>query len=137
MNQATDYGFRVMLYLATLPPGTVVSGQMLASSQSIPERFILKIMHSLVKAGMIRSHRGANGGFSLARPAGEITLLEVITALEGPIALHRCLGERTACNRHCTEECPVHKALALIQDQMVAGLRALNFAALAEQCRKK
>lgn len=134
-NQATDYAFRTVLHLAALPAGTVVAAQTIADEEKIPVRFLLKIMRSLTAAGIVKSYRGVVGGYGLGRQAGEITLLDVIEAMEGPIAIHRCLAERTACNKHCTEECPVHRNLAIIQDQFVAALRSLDFATLVAQHR--
>ncbi|MDT8900476.1 RrF2 family transcriptional regulator [Anaeroselena agilis] len=137
-NQATDYAFRAMLHLAARPPGSIVSIQQLAASEAIPPRFLQKITRPLGKAGLIRSHRGVEGGFALARPAEEISLLDIITAVEGKLVVHRCLAEREACNKHCTEECPVHATLARLQAQLVAGLRQANLAALvAEQRGRK
>ncbi len=130
LNQATDYAFRAVLHLASLPAGAVVSARELAEAQAIPPRFVLKIMHALTRAGLVESRRGPAGGFGLARPAAEISLLDVIEALEGPVAIHRCLAEREACNKHCTSECPVHAALRGLQDGLVAGLRRATFASL-------
>lgn len=136
-NQATDYAFRTVLHLASLPSGTVEAAQTIAAQEKIPVRFLLKIMRSLTAAGIIKSHRGVVGGYRLGRPAAEITLLNVIEAMEGPIAIHRCLAERTACNKHCTEECLVHRNLAIIQDQLVAALQALDFATMSRQGRRR
>lgn len=133
LNQATDYAFRAMLHMGGLAPGTVVSTQTLAENEAIPPRFLLKIMRSLHQAGLIHSHRGAEGGFSLARPAGEISLLDIIEAMEGPVAIHRCLGDRESCNKHCSHECPVHATLAKLQEQLVAGLRQATLLSLVEK----
>ena len=62
LNQATDYAFRMVLYLASLPEGTKITGAALAEKQNIPERFLLKIMRSLTKAGIMKSYRGVEGG---------------------------------------------------------------------------
>jgi Rrf2 family protein len=136
LNQATDYAFRAMLHLAHLPQGSIASTQTLAESEAIPQRFLLKIMRALNQAGLIKSYRGVEGGFALARPAADISLLDIITAMEGPVAIHRCLGEREACNKHCSHECPVHATLRRLQDELVAGLGAATLAALVEQKRK-
>lgn len=132
LNKATDYAFRAVLYMAALPPGAVAGSRELAEKQAIPPRFVLKIMHLMIKAGLVVSRRGAEGGFSLARPAEEISLLDVITAMEGRVALHQCLAEREACNKHCTAECPVHRRLAELQAALVSGLGATTFAELAK-----
>ncbi|MBP2662676.1 MAG: cymR 2 [Firmicutes bacterium] len=131
LNQATDYAFRVVLYLARLPIGEVASGLIIAESQNIPRRFLQKIMRLLAAAGLVKSYRGAVGGFALARRAEAITLYDVIVAMEGPLGIHRCLTDRSVCNRHCGEECPVHQALAATQDRLAADLAEVTFAALA------
>jgi Rrf2 family protein len=133
LNQATDYAFRAMLYLAQLPPDAVVKAQVLAEAEVIPMRFLLKILHSLVRAGLVISYRGSEGGFMLAKPATKISLFDVITAMEGPVTIHRCLIEREACNKHCSQECPVHESLHELQDQFVEGLRKITFASLVNR----
>lgn len=70
LNQATDYAFRAVLYLAQLPPGEVVEAQVIARHEGIPMRFLLKILRLLTKAGIIYSYRGVGGGYALARPPG-------------------------------------------------------------------
>jgi len=132
-NQATDYAFRVVLHLACLPQGAIVNGQTLAEKEKIPQRFLLKIMRSLTAAGIIKSYRGVDGGFALAQNADRITLLAVIEAMEGKVAVHRCLNERDACTKFCTHECPVHHALAGVQAQFVTSLGSINFAELARK----
>lgn len=135
LNQATDYAFRVVLYLAGLPPGEVVSGVIIADRQNIPHRFLQKIMRLLAAAGVVKSFRGVVGGFSLAKAPAEITLYDVIVAMEGPLGIHRCLADRKACNRNCGQECPVHQALAGIQDRFAADLASVTFAALAAKSK--
>ena len=83
LNQATDYAFRMVLYLASLPEGTKITGAALAEKQNIPERFLLKIMRSLTKAGIMKSYRGVEGGFALQRAPKDITLFDIIDAVEG------------------------------------------------------
>lgn len=136
LNQATDYAFRAMLHMSELAPGTIINTQVLAESEAIPPRFLLKIMRALQQAGLIRSHRGVEGGFTLARSAGEISLLDIIEAMEGPVAIHRCLGDREACNKHCTNECVVHATLGRLQDQLTDGLRRATLLSLQAEKRK-
>ena len=130
LNQATDYAFRVVLHLAGLPLGTIVNGQTLAEKEHIPQRFLLKIMRSLARAGLVKSHRGADGGFALNKPPGAITLLSVIEAVEGPVAIQRCLAERSACTKFCVNQCSVHAALGEVQELFTASLAKVDFATL-------
>lgn len=132
-NQATDYAFRLVLHLAGTAEGAIVNGQTISENQHIPSRFLLKISRYLIKAGLLKSYRGVEGGFALARRPEDINLYDVVEAMEGPIVIHRCLGDREACNRQCTHQCPVHKALHGIQNQLVAGLKKVTFADLARQ----
>ncbi len=69
-----EYGIRGMLYLAMQPPYAVALFSAISSSQQIPESYLSKILQSLTKAGLIRSHRGFKGGYSLGRPAEAITI---------------------------------------------------------------
>ena len=75
LNQATDYAFRMVLHMALLPSGTKLTGSVLAEQELIPERFLLKIMRSLIAAGIMKSFRGVDGGFALNRDPQEISLL--------------------------------------------------------------
>lgn len=134
-NQATDYAFRTMLHMGALASGTVVSTQQLAEEEKIPPRFLPKIMRALRQAGLICSYRGVAGGFALAKPADSITLLDIVEAMEGPVAIHRCLGERDACSKRCTSECPVHATLGRLQSELIAGLRQAKLTTLVAESR--
>ncbi|MEA4925368.1 MAG: Rrf2 family transcriptional regulator [Syntrophomonadaceae bacterium] len=131
INQATDYGFRAVLFLAAQPAGEVVEAQAIASSQVVPMRFLLKIMPSLIKAGIVRSQRGVGGGYALAREPKDITLLDVLEAIEGPIYLNRCLMDEDLCSKQGPPTCLVHQALANIQQQLIDAFASYSFADLS------
>jgi len=86
VSAKTDYALRAAVELAAAPEGTPVKGERLATSQTIPLRFLENILLQLRHAGIIESRRGADGGYKLARPAEEITLADVIRAIDGPLA---------------------------------------------------
>ena len=86
VSAKTDYALRAAVELAAAPEGTPVKGERLATTQSIPLRFLENILLQLRHAGIVESRRGADGGYKLARPAGEITLADVIRAIDGPLA---------------------------------------------------
>jgi len=86
VSAKTDYALRAAVELAAAPEGTPVKGERLSTSQSIPLRFLENILLQLRHAGIIESRRGAEGGYRLARPASEITLADVIRAIDGPLA---------------------------------------------------
>lgn len=127
-NQGTDYAFRVIMHLAGLSEGEIANSQVIAEVQNIPAGFLQKIMRTLTKGEVIKSYRGIDGGFALAKPAGEITLLDIVTIMEGPIDLQRCLKDQELCSKHCAPQCPVHAALAIIQKDFIESLSKINFA---------
>jgi Rrf2 family protein len=130
VNQATDYAFRAVLHLAQQPPGTVVEGKAIAQNKVIPIRYLLKIMPSLIKAGIIKSVRGSGGGYALVRSPAFITLLDIIEAIEGPIQLNRCLINPDYCSREAASYCHVHQALAGIQKNLILDLNSYTIAGL-------
>ncbi|MCL4514675.1 MAG: Rrf2 family transcriptional regulator [Firmicutes bacterium] len=131
LTQATDYAFRAALLLAMAGEGEIVDAQTISSREKIPIRFLLKIMRSLVQAGIMKSHRGINGGFSLARPPREIALLDIVEAVEGAIRINRCLLDPDYCSKHWASHCPVHSALANIQAAIASEFSRYNLADLA------
>ena len=86
VSAKTDYALRAAVELAAEEGGAPVKGERLATSQNIPLRFLENILLQLRHAGIVDSRRGADGGYRLARPAGEITLADVIRAIDGPLA---------------------------------------------------
>ncbi len=80
-----DYAVRAMIELAATPDGPV-KGEVVAAHQAIPARFLENIFGELRRAGLVASQRGAEGGYRLARPAAEVTVADVIRAVEGPLA---------------------------------------------------
>jgi len=88
VSAKVDYALRAMAELAAAPPGWTTAEQ-LASAQRIPPKFLESILAQLRSGGLVASQRGAEGGYRLARPAGEISVAEIIRELEGPIATVR------------------------------------------------
>ncbi|MHB0858604.1 MAG: RrF2 family transcriptional regulator [Anaerolineae bacterium] len=131
LTRGADYGTRGILYLAKLPFTSIVLVGDIAAAEGLPESYMAKIFQDLAKDGLVRSHRGARGGFSLARPAEQITLRQVIEAIEGPIALNRCLNPWEGCDK--SDSCAIRPVLAEAQAQMLAVLDATSLKALAEQ----
>lgn len=122
IQRGTDYGVRVMCYLATLESGARAKLEQLSGATDVPPSFLSKILQSLTRAGLVHSHRGSSGGFSLGAPAGRITLLDVITALEGPVALNLCLMASDRC--HLQPACPVHLVWCEAQGKVTEILRS-------------
>ncbi len=106
ITRRTDYAIRLMVALAQ-GDGGPISVRQLAEEQHVPYAFARGIQRDLVAAGLAETKRGARGGLCLARPAAEITLLDVIEAVEGPIALNMCTADPDWCQR--MGSCSVHQ----------------------------
>lgn len=130
LTRGGEYGIRGVLYLAQQNDGKVSMLSAIAKTQDVPPRFLAKIFQALAKAGVVKSHRGAKGGFSLARPASEITVRDVIEAVEGPVFLNVCLAGPGECTRD--QICPMHAMWADAQEKMMSVLASSNFADLAK-----
>ena len=97
VTRAGEYAVIGLLYLAKQPPQRMVMIDEISEAEDIPKSFLAKIFQSLAKTGFVSSHRGAGGGFSLAKPAAEITLLQVLQCVEGVFALQKCVSEEPEC----------------------------------------
>src|SRR5262249_526337 len=131
LTRAADYAIRVMIHMAALPPGTRTSRTELATAASCPDQFLSKVLQDLTRAGLVISHRANTGGFDLAELRRNVSLLEIVEAVEGPMRLNLCLTHDTACERQSW--CPAHPVWARAQEAMVAVLRSSTIADLAKQ----
>lgn len=116
ISRAGEYGVLGLLHLARQPAGTPVMIDAVSRDESIPRSFLAKIFQDLAKAGILRSQRGAGGGFVLARTPDQITILEIIEAIDGKIALQRCLGDAPDCER--IETCALCSLFEQAQDRL-------------------
>jgi Rrf2 family protein len=91
VGRRVDYALRALSYLAAQAPGRIVSRAEIETKQDIPSSYLSKIMKDLVSAGLVVSHPGCQGGFSLAKPARAINVRQVYESVEGPLVLMQCL----------------------------------------------
>src|SRR4030042_4889601 len=131
ITRSEEYGLKGLVFLARQPPERMALVSEISREQGIPEKFLAKIFQRLSKAGLLRSTRGAKGGFSLGRPAGSITMLEVIEAIDGPIALNRCLRREGECDEE--ELCPIYQVWSKAQQQLLEILDSTTVEDLARQ----
>ena len=129
ITRASEYGMLGLIALSRRPVGEVVMLDVLAREEDIPVSFLGKIFQSLSKGGLVKSARGSGGGFALSRPAGEISVLEVIESIEGPVALTRCLDEDTGCEH--AGGCGLCSLFAEAQDKVKEVFSGTTVAQLA------
>ena len=118
-----------MMYLAGHPLGEVCSLHDVGSEQNIPESFLAKIFQNLVHGGLVVSHRGARGGFALARPCDQISVAQVVEAVDGPVSLNDCVLSPETCER--SDDCSMHRVWLRAQGLMMGVLDDVTFADLA------
>ncbi|HET9588437.1 MAG TPA: Rrf2 family transcriptional regulator, partial [Anaerolineales bacterium] len=131
ITRQADYAVRAVLHLARINTGERAATSTIAQEQNIPPSFLAKIISQLSIAGLLHTSRGARGGVTLARDPKDITLLEVVEAIDGPIQLNECVGDSGTCTFE--ENCPIKLVWCDAQDELVARLRNTNFGQLIAQ----
>jgi Rrf2 family protein len=127
LTRRGDYAVRAMLSLARRPDGERLSVRRIADEMEIPGRFLPQVMADLGRAGLVEATTGRHGGYRLARPAAEITILDVVEAVEGDSRRRTCVLRGGPCG--LDGNCDVHDVFFAAQDAM---LRTLSGAALAD-----
>lgn len=137
LTRAGEYAVRCALYLAMQPDEGDISRRQVSQAMKVPLHFLGKIAQQLAHAGIIQITKGAKGGYRLARPAKEVSLLQIVEAVEGPFSLNLCLINHDSCDR--TGFCPVHEVWQEAQAGLQKTLGKANLASLAakEKQRKK
>ncbi len=129
ITRATEYAIRAILYMSRQPAGEIIFKKDICKAQDITPAFLTKILQPLIKDGIVGSQRGVGGGFYLAKPPAEITLLDIIKSQEGPVYLNQCLVKDNTCEREFF--CPIHGAWKQIREEFMATLSRYDFASLA------
>jgi Rrf2 family protein len=131
ITRQADYAVRAVLHLARMGNTERAATSTVAKEQNIPPSFLAKIISQLSIAGLLHTSRGARGGVTLARDPKEITLLEVVEAIDGPIQLNECVGNDGVCTFE--EDCPIKPVWCNAQEELVQRLKSTNFAQLLGQ----
>jgi Rrf2 family protein len=126
VSKRVEYALRAVVHLGGLAEGAVVSFKDIARDEQVPKDFLAKIMRSLVDAGILRSVRGAGGGFSLARRPAAITFLDVLQAADGPVAINDCCEAGAGCPQ--IGECRMQNVWVRAERAMVQVLRTTTIA---------
>lgn len=129
LTRKGEYAIRGIVYLATRPADQVCLLSDIASAVDVPPTFLAKIFQQFSKIGLVKSYRGTGGGFVLGRLPENITLLEVVEAVEGPIIPNRCVISSGECPRDTT--CNVHPVWINVQTKVRDILAAVTLKELA------
>jgi len=130
LTKVADYGIVLLSYIAHELPGEKFNARGLAEDTRIPAPMVSKILKGLARNNLLQSHRGVKGGYSLARAAEEITVADVIRALDGPIALTECM---TMSDSDCSLDlnCPVKTNWQRINEAVIGSLEEIK---ISEMC---
>ncbi len=131
IKRETDYALRALARLAS--NGGFMAVAELSESDGIPELFLRKTMQRLQQARIVESRQGAQGGYRLAVSAEQLSVLQVINAVQGMLTMNACLEDPSVCDRQGW--CPFHKALTNLDVIVARHLGSMNIAQAAEQLR--
>jgi Rrf2 family protein len=134
LSRASAYAFYGLSYIAAQPAGRYVPLSEIHERYRVPEKHLAKIFQVLVKANILESARGVHGGFALARPAVQISPLDVVQALEGPIDVAGCLLLQDRCESHGV--CRINAVWRRAQHAMLVVLRQATLADMVEDPKR-
>ncbi len=131
MTRLTDYGIVLLTHFASNPAKPIQNARELSGQTGIPLPTVSKVLKTLAHEGLLETHRGIKGGFHLARPAEKITVAEMITSLEGPIAVTEC-GTHAAGSCDLEDLCVIRDKWQKINDVVISALDGVTLADLTD-----
>jgi Rrf2 family protein len=131
ITRQADYALRAMLFLSRQGQDQRSATSEIAKKQRIPPSFLAKIISQLSIAGLIHTSRGARGGVSIARAPEEITMLQVVEAIDGPVTLNECTTNPSICE--FGDDCPLHEVWCETQVELVGKLKKTTFSHIARK----
>jgi len=129
LSKKADYALLAMRHLAANAAHGAVSARELAETYGIPPELLAKVLQKLVRARLLDSQHGIRGGYGLARPAGLMSVAEVIQAVDGPLTVTACSEDDHSCDQYA--KCNIRDPLWRIKDRIVSALSATSVADLA------
>ena len=131
LSRKSDYALRAVIYLARLNPDRYGRVSEIAKAKDIPQAFLAQILPQLANRGVVRSQQGAHGGYALARAPKQISFLEVIESVEGPLRLNKCVeGHHDDCS--ILDSCEMLYVWNQAQTQIVDFLSSVTMADMLE-----
>jgi Rrf2 family protein len=130
LSSTAEYALRAVLHIAAAEPGSAQKLGQIATALDVPRNYLSKTLHQLVRAGVLRSERGPNGGFRLAVPADRLTLAEIVEPFGAMKLARQCLLGRGECSDHTP--CSVHAQWKLVADPMRTFFRDTTVASVRQ-----
>src|SRR5271169_2794302 len=131
LTKKADYGLMAMKHMAERASTEACSAKELADAYGIPPEALAKILQRLVKAGLLHSQHGTNGGYTLARAAHTISAFEVIQAIDGPLFITSCITVRGECDQ--SDRCNIREPLRKVNESIEAVLKRIKISHMREE----
>jgi Rrf2 family protein len=129
LSKKADYALMAMRHLAMRADAGSSSAREIAEHYAIPMELLAKVLQRLTRRGLLSSHQGTRGGYVLARPAGQISVADVIQAIDGPVSVTACSSDADSCDQY--EKCNIRDPLWRIKDRILAALASCTVQELA------
>lgn len=131
LSKTCNYGIRAALYVASKNNEKYVPIRQISDDLKISFHFLTKILQILTQKNIMVSYRGPNGGVSLARPASEITIMEIVEAIDGLNLFQGCILGLPECNNN--NPCPFHEKWATVRDDLMSTFQSEKLLDLAQR----
>ena len=128
INKKSDHALRAMIYVAAWPNNKTCSINEIAAAENIPREFMAKILRDLSQKKLLRSIKGAHGGYQLAKPRKDITFLDIIESMQGKIAVNGCIRHSDVTSCRGKNRCAMHSFWTNEQDRVIKSLGSVNLA---------
>jgi FeS assembly SUF system regulator len=128
ITKIADYGFILLSHMAIQDQESLHNAKDLSETISIPLPTVSKVLKILTQGGILQSHQGSRGGYSLSRSASDITAVEIIEAIEGPVALTDCCT-----TDGCDRDCLVSNSFKKVNETIISALQGLSLADMVKE----
>ncbi len=134
-SRSAEYAIRAFVFLAQVPSGKYAMVKQIAEESDIPSHFLAKILQQLARQGFLRSSKGPTGGFTLRYAANDITLLQIVEAIDGLADYQRCIGGMMECNDQM--RCGMHDSWKALRSRIIEYLEGTTVEDLSKALDQK
>jgi len=131
LSKKADYALMAMKHLATCPDSASTSAREIAEQYDIPAELMAKVLQRLARRGLLTSHQGTRGGYTLAKATSAISVADIIQAIDGPLTVTACSTDDEQCEQFM--KCNVRDPLWRIKDSILAALATCSLAEIASE----
>src|SRR6185369_13790663 len=129
LSKKADYALMAMKHLATQTDVASTSARAIAEEYNIPLELMAKVLQKLARRGLLASHQGTRGGYTLSKPTSSISVADIIQAIDGPLTVTACSTEDEQCEQF--NRCNVRDPLWRIKDRIIAALDTVSLAEIS------